>query len=382
MMRERNPIRLKDAHSPDLNRSFGWGWSFFHVLVGFLFFSLSATAGSAGQCSDLYSPKARFVETPHGKVQITSESAIALLRDQQTIKEALSLRGPEKIKALLAYSKQKTQSNLNVGLTFVNYAMAMFLAHDIAVKLAKNPESLAPAAALIPVTWVAADAVSSAYHYFLDNWASPRNKIWGSAATAFRRHHEVPNNLSQTGFVQNISAFGKLMAPLYVATAVASPGMSAEVQTQALVALLLFSHGTEIHRQAHLPQPNRFVRWFQDKRILLNSEAHNQHHRKPIDSDYGIINGSSNRLMNGFYERLDKILYRFMGRMPNHWIQHPRSIPDSVVNELLTEIHRMPQELIVTASLAKNSDERIDQVLKVWIDKFGHSSGEAKDAQN
>lgn len=326
---------------------------------------------SPEQCQSIFTNKDTLLQTQHGEVRITSEAAIELLRDQQTIKAAMRLRGPEKMRALLAYARQKTQSKVNVALTFVNYATAMFLAKDIVTKVTANPEAGVTAAVLVPATWIAADGISSAYHYFLDNWANPRNRLWGSAARAFRRHHEVPSNLNQTGFIQNVSAFSKLMAPLYVATAVAAPHMSAEIQTQALVALLLFSHGTEIHRQAHLPNPNRFVRWFQNRRIILASDVHNKHHTRPVDSDYGIINGSTNRLTNGLYERLNRILYRITGRLPNDWIQNPRSIPDSVVNDLLNEIHKMPQELVVAAATSKHTDARIDQLLKVWIDNFG-----------
>jgi hypothetical protein len=339
------------------------------ALIGLL--QVAPAAASAEQCQAIFSTRENVVNTKYGDVTITSETAIALLRDQRDLRSIMQLRGREKMAALLRYARQKTQSRVNVALTFLNYGTALYLAYDIALKISENPQAALTSAALIPATLVATDAVSSAYHYFLDNWASERNRIWGSPARAFRMHHEVPNNLEQTGFVQNVSAFSKLMAPLYVATAIASPHLSPEIQTQALVALLLFSHGTEIHRQAHLPNPNRFVRWLQNKRILLSPDLHNSHHTRPVDSDYGIINGLTNRGTNGLFERLNRILTKWTGRLPSTWLQTPKSIPDSMIREMISDIDKVPEELVVAAATSKHSDARVDEVLKLYIEKFG-----------
>lgn len=341
------------------------------VILALLMLSFGGAPASADQCSAVFHDSSVVLQTKYGPVTLTSQEAIALRQDQLEIGAALKQKGPAKMRALLDYAKQKTRSRVNVGLTYANYVLAAMMGADIVVKLAENPHSIPASLALLPATLVAADAVSSGYHYFLDNWASEKNKYWGNPARAFRRHHEVPNNLNELGYVQNVAAFSKLMAPLYVASAVASPHMAPEVQTQVLMALLLFSNGTEIHRQAHLPKPNFIVRGLQKSRVILGKEVHNDHHRRPTDSDYGIINGLSNRATNKFYDWLNRVFAKASRRLPNTWIQTPRSIPDDVIADLMNDLSHVPQELIVSATQEKHSDARVDNLVRLWVEQYG-----------
>jgi hypothetical protein len=346
------------------------------VLLGLVTTLSSVSFGANDQCTSQFRDPRSVLQTKYGDVTLTSETAIALRLDQLELQSAMKLRGPEKLKALLQYAKQKTQSRVNVGLTYANYAVAMLIGHQIVVKLAENPNAIPATVALIPACLVAADAVSSGYHYFLDNWAKESSRIWGSPARAFRRHHEVPSNLNELSYVQNVSAFSKLMAPLYVATAVASPHLAPEVQTQALMFLLLFSNGTEIHRQAHLPKTNPIVQSLQKTRIFLDKKVHGSHHTRPTDSDYGIINGLSNPVMNPLYRWIDRVAAKHARRLPNTWIQDPRGIPPEVLNELMIDLSRVPQELVVAINDSKHSRTETDQLLRLWVERFGDSTSE------
>ena len=111
----------------------------------------------------------------------------------------------------------------------------------------------------------------------------------------------------------------------------------------------LFSsmHTTEFHRQAHIKNPNKFFQVMQSLGITLRRDEHLLHHKPPFDDDYGVNNGWSNPLARRLqlWKRLDKIFYKYTGRMPNNWIQDPSSIPPEVVEALEQDLESIPSDL-------------------------------------
>lgn len=353
------------------------------VLLELLLGGTHASALPTLSCQSLFaSPdEPDIVQTKFGRVRLTDETAIALLKDQREIAAALKLSGKERKEALQRYFKQNTKSRVQTAFVFANYVMAMVIGSRLVVDLAGGDPSVAlTAAALMPATLFLSDLISGIFfHKFLDSFASEKNPLWGNAARAFRKHHEFPGNLNELGYIQNIAAFGKLLAPLYVATMIAQPHISPEIGAQALLMLMLFSNGTEIHRQAHLSKPDAWAKPFQKGKIFIDRETHTLHHKSPTDSDYGIVNGWSNRVTRPIGRMLDMLMWKAMRRMPHNWIQNPRSIPDSVVVDLVNDIRHLPQQLIVSASNPKDADPRIDELIKLWIEHFADMEGTSSD---
>lgn len=342
----------------------------FCLLLAFTLGFNSYSQAAAIQCRSIYADPNSILRTQYGDVVITSEQALSLLKDQRQIFEAKQLKDADRKSALQKYFLQKPATRTELMMTLANYAMAMIMGSQIAARLVENPHAIPAALALVPVTLFTTDFVSGIYHKFLDSYASEKSKIWGNATQSFRKHHEFPGNLNDIKYIDNIGAFGTLMAPLYATAAIASPHLSPEIGAQALLMLMLFTNGTEIHRQAHLPKANRVMAQLQKWKIFQSRTSHNMHHKGPADSDFGIINGWSNSLTNQFWKRLDMIVWKASKKMPNNWIENPKSIPPQVLVEMMNDIRKIPQALIVAVSDPKNSNAELDQILQLWVNGF------------
>jgi hypothetical protein len=201
------------------------------------------------------------------------------------------------------------------------------------------------------VALFSADLVSAIFHKWLDSYASELNPLWGAPAKAFRIHHEFPENLNQTTFLHNSSAFATLTAGFHglFFLAFLLSDLSPLAGFTIWLVLFLFANGSEIHKQAHRKEPWAWIRVFQKTRILLNRATHIKHHSKGGDSDYGIINGWSNRVASqlGVWRRLDLFFWNRLGKFPNNWIQRPATIPAGVMLELSEHPERIPAELAI-----------------------------------
>lgn len=303
------------------------------------------------------------IATPFGEYKIDEPEAVLLLKDQTVISAALKLKGAERKHALRRYFSQRARTRLEKALVFVNYSMALYIGAHVASGLSQTPQSTLTAVALLIPTLFTADLMSGIQHKFLDSYASETNPIWGSAARAYRIHHEFPSNLNDLSYLENVAAFSPLLAPLFAATAMVAPHLAPEYASNALLMLLLFANGTEIHRQAHLPKPRSWVRALQNAHLLLSREQHMLHHPPGTDTDFGIINGWSNRIVGEGWNRIDRILWRTLRKLPNNWIQHPASIPPEVISDLIRDLGSVPQRLLVAAANARSSDERTRELL-------------------
>ena len=106
-------------------------------------------------------------------------------------------------------------------------------------------------------------------------------------------------------------------------------------------------NATEFHRQSHLAKPHPVFQVLQKYRIALRHEDHMVHHQPPFATDFAIFNGWTNGLNRRLqlWKKLDLIWWKWMGKMPNNWIQDPRSIPVEVVQELEKDLDEVPSEL-------------------------------------
>lgn len=324
-------------------------------------------------CPSTFKDSIPRLNTQYGELVITDKAAIDLLRDQNEILEAKNFKGAERLQALKQYFEQVPATRTEVALTIANYGFAMWIGSKIFGQFMEHPEQLMSAAIAVPATFFTVDLISGIFHKFLDSYASEKNPIWGNATKSFRKHHEFPGNLNEISYMNNIGAFGTLLAPLYATTAIAAPHLAPELGSQLLLGLLLFSNGTEIHRQAHLPKANGFVRGLQKIKVFQNHKSHMQHHEKPTDSDYGIINGWSNPVTNRFWKYMDMVYWKALKKMPNNWIQTPKSIPDSVLKELAQDLSKVPQELLIMGTDKKITNFKVEEILRLWIEKYNNT---------
>ncbi|MES2857140.1 MAG: fatty acid desaturase CarF family protein [Bdellovibrionota bacterium] len=304
------------------------------------------------------------MNTPFGPVEL-SRAASALKKDLAIIQTARAQATPfERREYLVEHYFKPKKSDRQKALVLANWIMAGYLGVQVGSGLIADPIAIIPAALLATLTPRAADFMSAVFHKFLDSVASEQNPIWGSAARAFRVHHEFQNSLARHTYLENAASFAPLMAPLYAAAIAAN--MPPEMGASVLLALVLFSNGTEIHKQAHNMQPNAFFRFMQKHRMFLGFEAHRLHHSLELDSDYGIINGSSNAAANkmGLGREVDMALWKFFKRLPKNWVQSPKTIPKEVFAELKADLDRVPDEMwVYMQAFPDRSDDEVDQLI-------------------
>ena len=74
----------------------------------------------------------------------------------------------------------------------------------------------------------------------------------------------------------------------------------------------------QIHQWAHVVSPPALVRGLQKCGLILNREAHQQHHIRPHDVNYCIATGWCNAPLSAinFFGRLEWLIHRLTGWRP------------------------------------------------------------------
>jgi len=282
-----------------------------------------------------------------------------LSRDAEALREFRKL-DPETRKQKIydyAYKVLNPGNWYNRGVVLFNWAAAAVIGTRVVEEIHNSPH---PVLMSIPVllspivAHYAADWGSAFYHKRTDSYSSEKDPL----TTEFRHHHEFPDNLNHVSYTDNIAGASKALALPFAAMATAAvighydPGSALEALKATGLAfggtfLLSTAHTNEFHRQAHLKNPNKFFQVMQKLGITLQREDHLAHHKPPFDDEYGVNSGWSNPMAKrlDLWKRLDKLFYKYTGKMPHNWIQDPRSIPPEVVEQLEKDLESIPSDL-------------------------------------
>lgn len=214
--------------------------------------------------------------------------------------------------------------------------------------LAQDPAKIPAAVVLTGVALFFADFVSALMHKFIDSYASETNPLWGGQARDFRHHHEYPLLGTILTYWQRLTEPAMVASPL-IATAVTAATMgwiSPEVTTGLFFFLMASVHGPNFHIQSHREDTGRIWGALQAARLVLPRRTHALHHAPPFNTNYGVVNGWSNPVLpTRLWVALDRLYWKYVKRMPNHWVQDPRAIPRDIVEELKRDLAKIPPEL-------------------------------------
>ena len=278
---------------------------------------------------------------------------IQLAADLARLQTARAVGGEEaRAEALKEYYFPNANSWYDYAFIGVNWVLAgISLALVLPPFFAAGPfTALWRGAACIVGAFFVADLMSAVFHKWLDSYACEQNPFWGSSAKAFRVHHEFPNNLNETTYRHNVSAFATFSTFLYALFFLGWwAGLPPAAGLVLCTMLLLFTNGTEIHKQAHRPHPGRFFRWGQATGFFLRRSNHLRHHRDELNSDYGIINGWASGLAErtGIWVKLDLFVWNRFGVLPRNWIQVPESVPATVLAQWESGERALPREFLI-----------------------------------
>ena len=136
--------------------------------------------------------------------------------------------------------------------------------------------------------WYAADLLTGIYHYFIDNYGSPKTPIFGKQIEEFQLHHRKP-----TEFLKN-DAWTSLKLPLLGSLPFILLSFFNPYFFLPLAIGIAFSQW--FHKWSHQVNP-WYISIFQKTGIILPYDEHRKHHIS-FDRYYCIVNGWGNGLLD------------------------------------------------------------------------------------
>ena len=142
-------------------------------------------------------------------------------------------------------------------------------------------------------------------------------------ASEFIGHHYFGNSLSQSEAVENVNPLVKLAGPVLVGLALAPIHPVLGVAAAVGIGGTLMAQLS--HRFTHEARPPKLVQWAQKVGIAQPKKDHGNHHRVPWASNYTIVNGALNPLLDKthFWRKWENAIHKVTGAEPKTW-KHPR----------------------------------------------------------
>ncbi|XP_022717921.1 fatty acid desaturase 4, chloroplastic-like [Durio zibethinus] len=171
------------------------------------------------------------------------------------------------------------------------------------------------------VGYILADLLSGIYHWVIDNYGDASTPIFGSQIADFQGHHKQPWNFTRHQFAKNLHVPARsvtlYMLPIDI--------FCNEPVIQGFVSIcagcIMFSQ--QFHTWSHTTKSKLppLVVALQDAGVLLSRSQHSAHHRPPYNSNYCIVSGVWNKLLDKYkvFEALEKFIFFKLGVRPRSW---------------------------------------------------------------
>lgn len=165
----------------------------------------------------------------------------------------------------------------------------------------------------IGIIYIGADLVSSILHYIGDNIRI------GEINNTFISHHDDPAEMieytNMNCLVKGTSAFFLSSILYYLYVKDTKRNIFSDTRVIMFIYLFFFEL---IHKFSHCRNHNvelpYMVEKFQDMGLFLHPSNHKEHH-KTNNSDYSLLNGSSNKLFNLFLPMIDFVIDKLKVRI-------------------------------------------------------------------
>jgi len=170
--------------------------------------------------------------------------------------------------------------------------------------------------------YVLSDLGSGFVHHALDNYCKPGPSVVGNMASLARAHHYFAKNSEQTTLAGELDPMAKIVAPLAAGLAVWNPHYLLQAGFSAALGGLLFAQTS--HRMTHQAEAGKLVTIARKLKIAQPKEDHHAHHRAPWVSNYCLLNGICNPLLDRthFWRKYEKAVFCVTGAEPKSW-KHP-----------------------------------------------------------
>ncbi len=173
------------------------------------------------------------------------------------------------------------------------------------------------------IGWVLSDFIGGVVHWAGDTWGSVDIPLLGPALIRpFREHHVDELAITRHDFIETNAACALAGTPVLFVCLFLNVGDNFKV-TSFFVYIVFFMtifvlFTNQIHKWAHSKNPNKFLRFLQKTRILLNPEHHKIHHTVPFNKYYCITTGWMNPVLTyfQFFPKLERFIIKYTKALP------------------------------------------------------------------
>lgn len=169
--------------------------------------------------------------------------------------------------------------------------------------------------------FVTLDLLSGVYHWGIDNYGSATTPLVGKQIEGFQGHHVKPWTITHREFCNNVHTICKPAIPVALLMLAVHPPMYVDVFVAVGTSVAILSQ--QFHAWAHTKKSKipPVVAALQKAGVLVSPVEHCQHHRAPFNSNYCIVAGFSNQLLDtsGVFPAMEKIIYENTGVAPRCW---------------------------------------------------------------
>ncbi|EOA34575.1 hypothetical protein CARUB_v10022130mg [Capsella rubella] len=169
--------------------------------------------------------------------------------------------------------------------------------------------------------YVLADLGSGFYHWGIDNYGDESTPIVGTQLEASQGHHKWPWTITRRHFANNSHTIARAITFTVLPLNIAFNNHVFHSFVSTFAFCILFSQ--QFHAWAHgtkskLPP---LVVALQDMGMLVSRKDHVGHHRAPYNSNYCVVSGAWNKVLddNKIFVALELVLYMHFGVRPRSW---------------------------------------------------------------
>jgi ubiquitin-conjugating enzyme E2 variant len=159
------------------------------------------------------------------------------------------------------------------------------------------------------------DLATGIFHWSVDNYGSIRTPIFGAVCAAFQGHHSTPWTITFRPFINNVFKIAYGTIPALLLLMLSHPSPLPQLFFTLFINWWLISQ--EFHKYSHMHMRNipSFVRFLQDRSIMLSRKEHGLHHNSPFEGHYCILTGICNGFLDKiqFFRHMERIVFRITG---------------------------------------------------------------------
>lgn len=206
----------------------------------------------------------------------------------------------------------------------VSYMMfALYLWYELILKTLLYHSNPLPVVIGFVVANLFVDFISGVCHWAADTWGKFETPIFGpTLIRAFRMHHIDPQDITLHSFAETCA---NSSYPVPFVIGITYYFCSASFISQSLTWMIIFGVPLGIltnqcHKWAHMvhTKPPAVIVFLQKSGLIISHEKHHKHHQGDFDTDYCIINGWMNPILEkiGFWRKAEALITKFTGFKP------------------------------------------------------------------